>query len=174
MESEIMEGITILKRIYTDENAVELNEKIENILNSLKKEYMEDIETLNDLTLDNTEKRYLNTYELNAEELSQIAILSTKVNCLSDCIYQLEEAIYNGYETTPISNRKKNAEGMNKEESIIWAIRDVRPLILEGETKASEIARRFSLETSTCGKRTRRAFGIGWYEFVKKVQNGEL
>ena len=169
--------ITTIRPIYRHKNSTELNKQLENLLHNLEIEKEGIIGYLMDLTLNQKERREKTVSEglTDLPEMVEAFCLQDKEKTLSSIIEALEGILYSGQEETPITvhSQLKPPRTYKKATDIPkWLALNVRPIILEGETRQDRIAEMTGVPSSTLSYWVQKAYDEQWREYIKDVQKG--
>ena len=154
-------------------NTKDMNERIDELLGNWTMESEAISECLADITLDHSERRAKTDAELTPRDLIDIGIYGEVQDVIDRHIDELKDAIYSGYEETPLTlDEPEKEHRMNTEEMADWLAENVKPLIQKGITKRKTIADELECPAPTILWRIRSVFGktMDWNKYVEKVK----
>ena len=173
----------LVKGIYRDVKAIELNDLLTKFIGKLEEIYIGYEEELMNITLIEVERREKDFGELiqNPDEFHKVIDLIDKKNILEEILIELKDIVYVGYEETEIDESNsfltsKTSPRLRKQsEYVDWLVKHVKPHILNGEYRRNYIAEREGVAPQTITNRMKRVFGqeTDWKTYVIKVQNGD-
>lgn len=166
--------VSIINPIYRDENATELNKRVEDLLHRCQIEHEAINDCFMDLALDNDERREktFNEISKNPEQCHLMITYMAKLNGLSYVISELKNIIYSGYTETPLNEEKESR--MNKKEMSVWLGDNVKPLILKRVKRQNAIALELDVPANTICYRIKAVHGenMSWGNYVEYVLGG--
>ena len=175
----------IMRPIYRDENATELNKLLHEYMAKLEQTCIGFDEALMDITLIESERREKEFDELiqNPEEFHRVIDLIDKRNMCEELLDELKDIVYIDYEKVEISteissvlNSETTPRFRKRSDSADWLGDNVKPYILNTETpRRNEIGEMLNVSPQTITNRIKQVYGneIDWKTYVYKVKNGK-
>ena len=167
----MVKGINYVKR---DENAKELNDLLEQMLENLEM-FSEGIdEDLLNLAEENMKSNNGSWDVMSSiEDNIRYFELITQRNILQPVIVDLKNILYTESEFVPLL-RKEPAEYVRREDYAIWVMRNVKPLIQKGVRSQRECAEMLNREQSGISKMVTRGLHLTWKEFCELIDEGSI
>ena len=158
----------IIEKQYKHDNCTELNEKIDEFISKWDFHSEGLNEGFMDIVLDHSkqkEREWDELYQDPTDWLESI-LIKREMDILNIVLEELKDILY--------VEKPEKQPNMNAKECMDWLIDNVKPLILKGQRKQSEIAK--ALEINPNGglmtHRVKRAYHCNWKEYVEGVQHG--
>ena len=177
------EKMKLVKGIYRDVKAIELNDLLTKFMGKLEETCISYEEELMNITLIEVERREKDFDELiqNPEDFHKVIDLIDKKTNLEEILIELKDIVYVGYEETEIAESssfltsKTSPRFRKQSECADWLVKHVKPHILNGECRRNYIAEREGVAPQTITNRMKQVFGqeTNWGTYVLKVQNGD-
>ena len=164
--------VSVLTPIYRDEDATELNNKVEKLIDKYQTENEAINECFMALALNHEEGREKTFNEMSKtpEQCHMMVTYSGEQNLISEFISDLKNVIYTGYDETPLTEEKEHR--MNKKEISEWLGTYVKPFILKGLTKQNAIGVELNVPGNTISNRVKVVYEMSWKEYVNNIKEG--
>lgn len=157
----------IIKKEYKHHDSETLNKELDEFLSDLSFQFEGLTENFMDVVLDHAnqkEKELSELYDAPMDWLESI-LIKTQKDVLGSVIDGLSDIVY--------TEKPKRQPNMNSTAAREWLIDNVKPLILNGMTSQTDIAKIVGVDprNGIMTVRVKRAYGCKWNEYVQNVKD---